>query len=304
MIGRLLARLKRGGAAYERPYQAYLYILPGFAVYLVFVLIPIVSTLRYSLFEWTGFSEPVYVGLANYAALLDDANFWNALGNNVFFVVFYTLFPILLGLLLTSLLTRSRLRGMALFRTGLFIPQVMSGVVVGVIWRWLFALNGPINSLLNQVGLGAAARPWLGDFSAAPYAAGFVGTWVEYGLCMVLFIAGAQAINEDLYDAARVDGANAWQQFLYVTLPGLQQQLLVGFVITFIAALRVFDLVFVLTKGGPGKQTEVVSMLIYEEAFEYRRAGYAASMALALSMIIVAVSATVFVLQSRRGDEA
>ena len=304
MFGRFLLRVQRGRTPYDRPMAAYLYVLPGFAVYLVFVLVPIINSVRFSLTSWTGYTEPEYVGLENYTALLSSRAFWNALGNNVFFVVFYTILPILLGLFLTSLLTRGRLRGMALFRAGLFIPQVMSGVVVGIIWRWLFTLDGPINQFLRQVGLESAVRPWLGDFFWAPYAVGWVGTWVSYGLCMVLFIAGAQSISEDLYDAARVDGANAWRQFRHVTLPGLRQQLLVAFVVTFIAALRVFDLVFVLTRGGPGRVTEVVSMLIYEEAFERRHAGYAAAMALALSAIIVTVSALVFYLQSRGEEEA
>ncbi|HML21172.1 MAG TPA: sugar ABC transporter permease [Aggregatilinea sp.] len=304
MIERFYARLAESTARHSRPYErfhyAYLYILPGLLIYSVFVLLPIGNTVRYSLTEWTGFSAPTYVGLANYRRLFEDENFWNALGNNAFFVIFYTILPIMLGLFLTSLMTRSKLRGMVIFRTGLFIPQVMSAVVVGIIWRWMFDYRGPVNQFLTDVGLSSAVKPWLGDFVWAPYAAGLVGTWVEYGLCMVLFIAGVQSISEDLYEAAKVDGANAWHQFRYVTLPGLQQQMLVAFVLTFIAALRVFDLVFVLTRGGPGRKTEVVSMLIYEEAFEYHHAGYASAMAFVMTVIIVSVSATVFYLQSRQ----
>lgn len=270
-------------------------------IYTLFVLLPIFSTVRYSLFDWTGFSEPTFIGLANYAELLRDPDVWKAIGNNAFFVIFYTIIPILIGLFLTSLLTRSKLRGMTFFRTGLFIPQVMSPVVVGIIWRWLFTLNGPINQLFEAVGLASWARPWLGDFTYARYAVGFVGSWVQYGLCMVLFIAGAQSINEELYDAAKVFGANAWQQFRYVTVPGLRQQILVAFILTFIAALRVFDLVFVLTNGGPGKETIVTSFLVYDETFRRNRAGYGAAIAVALALVIVAVSATVNWLQAR-GD--
>ncbi len=303
MNHRLVKAATRQARRYRRAYQAYLYILPGFAIYFVFVLIPIANTVRYSLTEWTGFSDPVYIGLDNYRRLFTNDNFWNALGNNAFFVTFYTIIPILLGLLLTSLMTRGQLAGMALFRTGLFIPQVMSAVVIGIIWRWMFDYRGPVNQFLISVGLGEHIKPWLGDFTWAPYAAGFVGSWVQYGLCMVLFVAGAQSIPEELYDAAKVDGANAWRQFLNVTLPGLQQQVLVAFVLTFIAALRVFDLVFVLTRGGPGRETEVMSMLIYQEAFEYHRVGYGSAMALVMTVLIVTVSATVFYLQSRQEGE-
>jgi ABC-type sugar transport system permease subunit len=196
-------------------------------------------------------------------------------------------------------MTRSKLRGMALFRTGLFIPQVMSPVVVGIIWRWLFTLNGPINQLFAAIGLDAWVRPWLGDFTYARVAVGVVGSWVEYGLCMVLFIAGMQSINEELYDAAKVFGAGAWAQFRYVTLPGLRQQLLVAFVLTFIAALRVFDTVFVLTNGGPGKTTIVTSWLIYDETFKLNHAGYGSAIAVTLALVILVVSATVYWLQAR-----
>lgn len=288
---------------YVRPYHAYLFILPGLAIYVLFVLWPILNTARYSLFDWTGFSEPVYIGFDNYRELWSDDDFWLALRHNAFFVIFFSILPIILALFLTSLMTRGRLRGMAIFRSGLFIPQVMSSVVVGIIWRWLFAYDGPINEFLILIGLESWVRPWLGDFTYARYAVGSVGTWVQYGLCMVLFIAGAQSINEDLYDAARVAGANAWQEFRYVTLPGLSQQILVAFVLTFIAALRVFDLVFVLTRsGGPGKETIVTSILIYQQAFQRNRAGYASAMALVLSVIIVSVSALVIRLQARRDE--
>ncbi len=266
------------------------------------MLIPIFSTIRYSFFDWTGFSAPTYIGFDNYIELTRDPDFWRAITNNFFFVIFYTIIPILIGLLLTSVMTRSKLRGMAFFRTGLFIPQVMSPVVVGIIWRWLFTLDGPINQLLVGIGLTSWTRPWLGDFTYARYAVGFVGSWVEYGLCMVLFIAGMQNIDEELYDAAKVFGANAWQEFRYVTIPGLRQQILVAFTLTFIAALRVFDLVFVLTNGGPAKQTIVTSYLVYDETFKRNRAGYGAAIAVILALVIMAVSATVFWLQSRNDE--
>ncbi len=289
---------------YLRPYHAYLFILPGLVIYVLFVLWPIINTARYSLYDWTGFSEPTFIGFDNYRELWRDKDFWLALQHNAFFVIFFSILPIMLGLFLTALMTRGRLRGMAIFRSGLFIPQVMSSVVVGIIWRWLFAYDGPINEFLSLIGLESWVRPWLGDFTYARYAVGTVGLWVQYGLCMVLFIAGAQSINEDLYDAARVAGANAWQEFRHVTLPGLSQQILVAFVLTFIAALRVFDLVFVLTRsGGPGKETIVTSLLIYQYAFQRNRAGYGSAMALVLSIIIITVSALVMRLQARREEE-
>lgn len=302
-IRAMLGIQQAAGRPFGQSWQAYLFILPGLLVYLMFVLYPIANTVFYSFTEWTGFSPPTFIGLENYIEMVNDRDFITAITNNAFFVIFYTIIPILLGLFLTSIMTRSHLRGMVFFRTGLFVPQVMSPVVVGIIWRWLFTLDGPINQLLVNIGLESWTRSWLGDFVWAPYAVGVVGSWVQYGLAMVLFLAGIQAIPEDLYDAAKVAGANAFQQFRYITLPGLRQQILVAFVLTFIAALRVFDLVFVLTSGGPGKETLVTSMLVYEETFQRNNAGYGAAIAMTMAVIIISVSAIVYWLQNRNEDD-
>ena len=197
-----------------------MFILPGFVIYALFVLLPIFSTVRYSFFDWTGFSQPTYIGFDNYARTDPRPGFLARDQQQRLFRHLLHHLPILIGLFLTSLMTRSKLRGMALFRTGLFIPQVMSPVVVGIIWRWLFTLDGPINQLLaaHRAGRrGCAPGSAISPTRATPSARSARGS--NTGLCMVLFIAGMQNINEELYDAAKVFGANAWQQFRYVTLP-------------------------------------------------------------------------------------
>ncbi len=271
---------------------AYLYILPSFLFFGLFVLWPILDTMRYSFYEWDGVRAPVFTGLDNYYQLIiHDGTFHTALWNNLKFMLFYTLFPIGLGLLLTALMTRRRLRGMNIFRAGLFVPYVMSMVVVGVVWRWIYnPAFGPLNQTLRAIGLDFLARPWLGDFQFALPAVGLVGTWVQYGFCMVLFIAGVQQIEETLYDAAKIDGANEFHQFWHITLPGIRNQLSVALVITFITALRVFDLVFVTTRGGPGEETTVVSLWLYRNAFQLNQSGYAASIAVVLTAIILIFS--------------
>ena len=289
----------------ERPLTAYLYILPGFAIYAVFVLLPILQTLRYSFYTWDGVSDPVFTGFANYADLAKDDLFHIALRNNLLLLVFYTLFPIALALLLTALLTRYRIRGLSLFRAGLFVPQVMSMVVVGVVWRWIYNPTfGPLNQGLRAIGLDSWARPWLGDFRLALPAVGMIGTWVGYGFAMVLFIAGVQRIDEDLYDASKLDGAGEWQQFLAVTLPGLRNEITIALVTTLIAALRTFDLVYVTTRGGPANRTMVVALDIYRNAFGIGRVGYAASIAVVLTAVILVVSYVVLTLRLRSAAEA
>lgn len=282
----------------QRWWTAYLYILPGFLIYAAFVLWPMLDTLRYSFYDWDGFSTPRFTGLGNYGRLIRDELFRIALGNNLLFILFYTLLPIVIALFLTALMTRRQLRGLSFFRAGLFVPYVMSMVVVGVVWRWIYnPVFGPLNRLLELVGLEVLARPWLGDFTLALPAVGAIGTWVQYGFCLVLFIAGVQRIEEHLYEAAKIDGANELQQFWHITLPGLRSEISVALVTTLIAALRIFDLVFVTTRGGPGNNTLVVAMHIYNNAFSLNRAGYAAAVAVVLTVVILIISYSVLTLR-------
>lgn len=280
--------------------KPYLYILPALLVYGVFILYPILSTLRLSLYEWTGFTEPTFIGLDNYKRLVQDDVFLKAISNNLQFIIFFTIFPIGLGLLLTALMTRRKLRGLSIFRAGFFIPYVMPMVVVGVVWRWIYnPVFGPLNEALRLSGLGELAKPWLGDFQFALPAVGLIGTWAMYGFCMALFMAGVQNIDESIYDAAKVDGANEWNQLFHITIPGIRAEIAVAAVTTFIAALRIFDLVFVTTRGGPAEETMVSSMWLYRNAFQINRAGYAAAIAVVQTAVILLIS---YILLTRLRD--
>jgi len=189
------------------------------------------------------------------------------------------------------------------FRTGLFLPQILSMVVVGVTWRWIFNPTfGLLNTGLRAVGLGNLARPWLGDFQMALPSVGAIGTWVMYGFCMVLFLAGMQRIPEDQYEAAQLDGAGAFQQFLNVTLPNLRAELGVALVTTVIAALRVFDLVYVTTRGGPGDSTLVTGFLVYRSAFQQNQLGYASAVATVMTILIFVISLVILRFQSRQEE--
>lgn len=276
----------------ESRFLGWAFLAPGFLVYAVFVLYPILETIRTSLYQWDGFSaNRTFIGFENYRSLLQDGQFFLALSHNLFAIIFYSILPIMVGLMLASLLGRAKLPGMTFFRVGLFLPQVISMVVVGVIWRWIFnPAFGPLNVIMKAVGLGALTRSWLGDFTWAMPSVGVVGTWVQYGFCMVLFLAGMQRISPDYYEAAQLDGANSLQQFRFITLPSLRPEMIVALISTLIAALRIFDLIFVTTKGGPGDQTLVASFLVYRSAFEQNQIGYAAAVATVLGVVIFAIS--------------
>jgi raffinose/stachyose/melibiose transport system permease protein len=281
---------------------AWLYILPGLAFYVLFTLAPLVHTAWLSLFDWDGLTVGTYVGLDNYREAFDDPLVRESFKHSAELIVFYAVIPVIIGLLLTALLTRHLVRGFTFFRTALFLPQMIAGVVVAQAWVWIYGSDGPLNELLRTIGLGALARPWLGDFTWALPAIGGIGTWVTYGLCMVLFIAGAQNIPTSLYDAARVDGASAVREFFAVTLPGLRNEIVVAFVLTTINALRSFDLIYNTTGGRPGTTTMVPSLYMYQNAFVNNRVGYASAIAVLLAITIFALAFLVIYL-SARGEE-
>lgn len=289
----------------ESRFHGWFYLLPGLLIYLIFIFYPILETVRTSFFKWDGFSgSKEMVGFSNYAQLLVDSQFLRALLNNLVFVIFYCIIPIIIGLGLASLLGRKPLPGLTFFRAGLFLPQILSMVVVGVTWRWIFNPTfGLLNTGLRAIGLDELARPWLGDFALALPAVGSVGTWVQYGFCMVLFLAGMQRIPADFYEAAELDGANDLQQLAFITLPSLRPELAVALVTTIIAALRVFDLVYVTTRGGPGDSTLVTGFLVYRAAFQQNRIGYAAAIATVMTILIFTISLVILRFQSKSEEQ-
>jgi raffinose/stachyose/melibiose transport system permease protein len=286
-------RVGRGRAPGEPTTIGLLYLAPAGALYAAFVVLPLLDGLWTSLHAWDGLTPSRWVGLGNYRDLLADGAVQHAFAHVLELCLFYAVLPIALGLLVSTSLTRVAVRGVGFVRATLFLPQVVAPVVVGVSWRWIFDQDGPVNEGLRHVGLGSLARAWLGDFTWALPAVGVVGTWVMFGLCMVLFLSGIQRIPSSLYDAARVDGAGAWHEFLHVTLPGLRAELAVATTLTVIAALRAFDLIYVTTSGGPGDATLTPSYLVYTRAFQTGQVGLAAAIAVALTGIVFTVALVV-----------
>jgi raffinose/stachyose/melibiose transport system permease protein len=268
-----------------------LYLAPAFGMYTWVVLVPLVQSANYSLYSWDGVSTPTFVGLGNYSDFFTDPDLRAALGHVGVLICFFSFLPIVLGMLTAAIISRRNLRGAALFRSLLFLPQVVTTVVTAVVWKFLYTPDGPINTLLRALGLGALAHNWLGDVSWALPALGIIGTWVTFGFCMILFVSGAQSIPQELYEAARMDGASPLAEFFAVTLPGLRPQLAVALTLTITAALRTFDLVYIATQGGPGSATTTPALLLYRKAFQNPDVGAAAAIAvvLAIACLLVAV---------------
>jgi raffinose/stachyose/melibiose transport system permease protein len=269
---------------------AYLYLAPAFFFYLLFAFGPLAYTTWLSFFDWDGLTVGTWVGLDNYDEVLSDPDIRASFVHSFELIFFYAVLPCVLGLLLVSVIAHGRVRGVTFFRAVLFMPQTIATVVVALVWVWIYAPDGPLNEALRAVGLGSLARGWLGDFSWALRALGLVGTWVMFGLCLVLFLAGIQKIPQSLYEAARVDGAGRVREFFAVTLPGLRGELAVALTLTTIMALRTFDLIYVSTQGGPGTSTTVPSVLVYQNAFSNGRVGLAAAVAVVLTLLIFVVA--------------
>jgi raffinose/stachyose/melibiose transport system permease protein len=268
----------------------WLFVLPALLMYAVFVLVPLLMSIQYSFFRWDGIGPMTWVGLNNYATVLEVPDLLGTIFNAFRLVVFFSFIPVMLGLVVASVIHRvatGRLGAVA--RTVVFLPQVIPLVAAGIIWGWLLALPGLINQMLKAFGLGAIARAWLGDFDWALPAVGLIGIWVLLGFCTVLLLTGMTNVDPALYESARIDGAGWFTEFAKITIPLLRYEIGVCLTVTVIAALAAFDIVYVATAGGPGNSTAVPGIQIYILAFTEQRIGLASALAVMLMLLVLLV---------------
>lgn len=295
-------RRKRGGrpsAVVRHPVAPYLYLLPAFLVYAGFMLFPLVRAAQFSLFDWPGFGPATFVGLGNYVDLLGDERFKASILHALILIFFYSILPLIVGLVLAAVLRRGSVKGLGFFRVAIFLPQVIALVVVAVAWREIYSPSGSLNDLLGVLGLGGLARGWLGDPDLALIAVGVVGFWLETGLVMLLLLAGMGRISDQLYEAARLDGAGPVREFFAITLPSVRAEITTALVLTIIAALKTFDLVYLTTSGGPGTATTVPSYEVYNRAFNLKEVGSASAVAIVLTIMVFGINVAI----SRIGEE-
>jgi multiple sugar transport system permease protein len=262
---------------------AWLFLAPALILLGIFLLGPI-AYLIYLSFTSGSFTRAgiQWVGLRNYWRLLLTPDFWQVIGNTIYFTLATVIPSLVIPLGLAVLLNRAlALRG--LLRTAYFIPSITSLVAVGLGFRWLFQTDGPVNALLGSVGI--EPIPWLGSVTWAMPVLILLSIWKQLGFNMVVFLAGLQAIPANRYEAAELDGANAWQQFWHITLPGLRPTLIFATVTTAIFTLRSFEQPYVITGGGPLNSTNLLVFYIYNQAFAQFDFGYAAAAATVLLMV-------------------
>ncbi|MEX1169771.1 MAG: sugar ABC transporter permease [Chloroflexota bacterium] len=274
-----------------------LFLGPSLVPLLLFTVGPMVASVGLSLLNWNLLRPPEFVGLANYERLVGDANFREAVIHTVGYVAGY-LPLVVVGGMLIALALNQRLRGLALFRTAYFLPVVTSWVVVALMWRWLLDPGaGVVNYALGLIGIDGPG--WYTDPAWAMPSVIIASAWKDLGFVMVILLAGLQAIPEEYYQAASVDGAARWARFRHITLPLLTPSLFFVLVISLINNLQVFDQVWVMTKGGPAGETSVVVEQIVTNAFSYGQMGYAAAMSWVFFVVLLGITLVQFRLQRR-----
>lgn len=285
----------------------YLYILPAILVMTVFVYYPIVVNFYYSLFDWSAIDPNWdYVGLKNYAEIFGDKLILVSLKNNVLYAIISVIFQVFFSLLLAALIESHLIRPRwgTVFRNSLFLPSVLAITVVAITWQLIYRPDtGLINQALRALNLDFLARTWLGEETTAIYAIIAVSQWQWVGYDMVLFIVAIQAIPEELYESARIDGANAWQQFKAITIPLVRETSLVLTTVTVIGAFKVFDIVWVMTAGGPNHASETLGNYLYRVGFRNDEMGYASAIATLLFAITFLLTFVQLRL-GRSGEEA
>jgi multiple sugar transport system permease protein/alpha-1,4-digalacturonate transport system permease protein len=266
------------------------FILPNFIGFAVLTMVPVAVLFYISFTKWNVFRKTAtWIGPKNFVQMWNDDLFWTSLWNTLYYTVFHIPLTLAASLGLALLLNR-RLRGVAFFRTVAFFPYITSIVALTYVWNLLFSPDyGPINEFLRFVGVDNPPG-WTVSANWSMPAVILVGTWREMGYYMLIYLAGLQTIPTQLYEAARVDGSNAWQSFWHVTVPGLRHTTFLVTVLLTIGSFKVFDLILLLTNGGPGQSTLVVSQYIYQKGFEENQFGYASAIAIVLMAICFAVT--------------
>jgi putative chitobiose transport system permease protein len=274
----------------KRSATPYLFLLPALVLLGVFVFYPIGAVLYYSLTDYDIVRPPVFIGLDNFVRLLEDETFKLALLHSFIYLI---VTPILIVLsIILAIVVNRRLRGIHIYRALYFVPAVSGSIAIGLSWRWLFDRSGVINSILQTWGVIDAPIQWLATPSLVLPMAMLLTIWAGIGYYSVIFLAGLQNVPEELYDAARIDGASDLQKHRYVSIPALRPQIVFVAVISSLAALKVFDEIYVLTNRTGGVLDSGVTMVFYlwEQAFERSNAGYASAIAIVLLLVTLGFS--------------
>jgi raffinose/stachyose/melibiose transport system permease protein len=278
----------------------WIFLAPVLCLNILVISGPTLGTFLLSLTDWDGIQSPHFIGFANFATLFGDARFFEALANNLKWLVIFCTVPILMGLFIAILVSRTK-RGQMIYRTAFFMPYIVSTVVTGAIWSLIYNPFFGINTLLTQWGISTPPM-WLGDTRIALYSVSLVDGWRYWGFLMVLFLAALQQTDKSQEESAMVEGANKVQVYWHIILPQLRPTLMLIFMLTMIWSFAAFDYVFVMTGGGPGHATELIATYMYKEALQNQAPGYASALALAMTFLSLIVIAGFGILKKKGWD--
>ena len=268
--------------------MGYVLILPALIFFAVFFAYSLMQAVRYSTLDWDGVMQPVYVGFQNYVDLFSDASFWKAFTNNIFYTFGILAFGVLPGLVLAYILSRPNIKGRTLFRSVYFFPRIVSAVVYGAVWKWIYdPRNGLITMIVDMLGGNGSDIAITGNVKTAMLGITITGGWTYFGFCMVIFIAAFMGTDMELEEAARLDGAGKWQLFYHVTIPQIKPVINMVLVYTVIDSFKVYDLVLVMTSGGPNDATQIMTYYIYKQAFNFNKFGYGSAAAILLGLFMM-----------------
>ena len=270
----------------QHKWTPWLFLAFPLTLYMLWVIGPALYTVYLSLTEWDGLSKPVFVGFYNFRLLFDDPVFLKSLLNNIKWLLIFIIIPVLLGLALAMILNKN-IRGEKFFKASIYSPMILSPAVIGLIWGWIYdPAGGLLNASLNAMGLEFLTGGWLSDPKMVLYCIIAAAIWRHTGYVMILYLTGLKGIPPTVIEAARVDGAQGWKMFWNVLFPLLKPSTIIVIVVTIIDSFRAFDMVNVMTQGGPFNSSNVLANFMYIEAFKNYRMGYGASIAVILFLLM------------------
>jgi len=285
--------MKRQNLAKKFSWTPYLFLLPAIAFLCLTSFLPVLQAIYLSFTNYDFVGNPTFTGWQNYISLWRDRTFWKVLGNTLTYLAFVVPSLVVLPLAL-AILVNQKLRSIKFFRAVYYFPVIVSVVVAGIAWKWVYAENGILNYFLSIISFQPVKIPWLTDPKTAIFAIIAVVIWRGVGYYMVIYLAGLQAIPADLYEAAAIDGSDGWQKHFDITIPLMQPYIILVSIISSISAMKIFEEVYIMSQGGPANSTKTVVYYLYDKGFTSLEMGYASAIGVFLFLIIFIVSIFTF----------
>ena len=268
----------------------YLFLLPAFAVFMLYRIIPLGWNLVLSFQEWKAIGPNPWIGLSNYTKMFKDEVFWKSLSNTIIYFIVGSPVAIILAIFI-AISVNQPLKGRNVYRALIFIPYPITPIAIGIIWQWLYNERfGLINYILRSIGIVGEGIPFLQSFRWALPSVILTSIWQVVGFFFILILTGLQSIPSELYEAAIIDGASARNRFFRITLPLIRSTIFICFIVGIINSFTLFDLIYVMTGGGPGHSTEILITYIYKNAFSFGKMGYAASITVILFLFLLIIT--------------